>query len=59
MIKYAKVIDENTKVCQVGIGTDTAFYQSLGMAEQDVEQAYNGTWYLKGYSPDNKEKTNS
>lgn len=52
MLKYAKVINENTKLCQVGTGTNTKFYQSLGMTEQEVEQGFNGAWYLKGYAPE-------
>lgn len=109
MLKYAKVIDEETKQCEVGLGDPTAifdevekvrtwqeteqqeqivpaeydeegnlikeetteivevpveksenyietttvgdFYESIGMTEQDVEQAYNGLWYLVGYAP--------
>lgn len=51
MIKYAKVINEVTKECNVGLGTNTEFYKKLGMTEQDVEQAYNGSWYLVGYVP--------
>lgn len=51
MIKYAKVINEETKECQVGLGTNTEYYTKLGMTEQDVEQAYNGSWYLQGYAP--------
>lgn len=50
-IKYAQVVDEETKQCNVGIGDDVAFYKSIGMTEMDVEQAYNGGWYLKGYAP--------
>lgn len=49
---YAKIINEETKVCSVGIGTDTEFYRSIGMSEMDVEQAYDGQWYLKGYAPE-------
>ena len=52
MKKYAKVINQETKVCEVGLGTNTAFYQSIGMTEMDVEQAYDGSWYLKGYAPE-------
>lgn len=52
MLKYAKVIDEQTKLCEVGTGTDSEYYQSIGMTEQEVEQAYNGGWYLKGYAPE-------
>lgn len=109
MLKYAKVINEKTKQCEVGLGDPTAifdevekvrtrqeteqqeqvvpaeydeqgnlvkeetteiidvpveksetyieittvgqFYESIGMTEQDVEQAYNGLWYLTGYAP--------
>ena len=51
MKKYAKVINEETKACEVGLGTNSAFYQSIGFTEMDVEQAYDGNWYLKGYAP--------
>lgn len=51
MIKFAKVINEETKECEVGLGTNTEFYKSLGMEEQDVEQSYLGAWYLVGYAP--------
>ena len=47
----AKLINESTRECSVGIGTNTAFYESIGMSEMDVEQAYNGRWYVKGYAP--------
>ena len=52
MIKYAKVINEKTKECHVGTGTNTDFYQKIGMTEMEVEQAYDGSWYLKGYAPE-------
>lgn len=48
---FAKVINEETKECQVGLGTNETFYRSIGMVEMDVEQAYNGGWYLTGYAP--------
>ena len=51
MIKYAKIIDERTKLVDVGLGTNKKYYISIGMTEQDVEQAYDGAWYLKGYAP--------
>ena len=57
MLKYAKVINDETKQCEVGLGTNTAFYQKLGMTEQDVEQAYNGQWYLSGHAPVKPEPT--
>lgn len=57
MKKYAKIINEETKSCDVGLGTNSAFYQSIGMTEMEVEQAYNGNWYLKGYAPVKPEPT--
>lgn len=55
MIKYAKITNEDTKQVEVGLGTDTTFYQSIGMAEMNVEQAYNGAWYVTGYAPEEPE----
>lgn len=52
MKKYAKIQNEETKACSVGLGTDTEFYKSIGMTKMDVEQAWNGGWYLKGYAPE-------
>lgn len=49
---YAKIINEETKLCEVGLGTNSTFYQSIGMSEMEVEQAYDGQWYLKGYAPE-------
>jgi hypothetical protein len=52
MLKYAKVLNKEIGLCEVGTGTNAAFYQSIGMSETDVEQAYNGDWYLTGYAPE-------
>ena len=57
MKKYAKVINEETKLCEVGSGTNASFYQSIGMSEMEVEEAYNGSWYLAGYAPVKPEPT--
>lgn len=54
---YAKIINEETKQCEVGTGTNTKFYESIGMTEMDVEQAYNGGWYVKGFAPEKPEPT--
>ena len=54
---YAKIVNEETKQCDVGTGTNTAFYQSIGMTPMEVEQAYDGQWYLKGYAPEKPEPT--
>lgn len=51
MIKWAKIINQETKQCDVGIGTNENFYRSIGMQEMDVEKAYNGSWYLTGHAP--------
>ena len=48
---YAQIIDEETKQVNIGTGTNTTFYKSIGMTEMDVEQAYNGQWYVAGYAP--------
>lgn len=61
MRKYAKVVDDVTKKCDVGLGDDVEYYESLGFIEQDVEQAYNNQWYLEGYAPsitDEEQKEN-
>ena len=52
MLKYAKIINEETKQCDIGLGDDIAIYKSIGMKEMEVEQAYNGSWYAKGYAPE-------
>lgn len=57
MLKYAKIVNEQTKECDVGIGTNTEFYKSIGMSEMDVEQAYNGSWYIVGYAPEKPAET--
>lgn len=51
MKKYAKVVNDETKECQVGLGTNSAFYQSIGMSEMEIEQSYDGSWYQKGFAP--------
>lgn len=52
MEKYAKIINEETKQCDIGVGTNMAYYESIGMKIMDVEQAYNGYWYVKGFAPE-------
>lgn len=51
MLKYSKIINEETKLCEVGLGTNNNFYASIGMEEMEVEQAFNGSWYVAGYAP--------
>lgn len=52
MIKYAKIVDKKTKLCEVGLGTNVEFYKSLGMTEMNVDEAYDGQWYVEGYAPE-------
>lgn len=47
----AKIENEETKEVSVGIGDAVNFYKSIGMTEMDVEKAYNGSWYVKGFAP--------
>lgn len=49
--RYARIINEETKEVQVGVGCPDEYYVEIGMAEMDVEQAYNGLWYVAGYAP--------
>ena len=52
MLKYSIVIDNKTKKCAVGLGSDTDTYTKLGYTLQDVEQSdLDGNWYLVGYAP--------
>lgn len=52
MKKYAKIENQETKACSVGTGTNIDFYKSIGMTEMEVEQAWNGFWYVAGYAPE-------
>lgn len=52
MKKYAKIINEKTKTCSVGVNDDEAdFYIKEGYSLQDVEQGYDLNWYISGYAP--------
>lgn len=53
---YAMITDEKTKAVSVGLGTDIEFYKSIGMTDMEVEQAYDGSWYVKGFAPDFSDK---
>lgn len=57
MFKYAKIIDTNSKLCEVGLGSNEPHYRSIGMVKLDVEQASNGNWYLTGFTPASSEKS--
>lgn len=58
MIKYAQIINEITKQVAVGLGTDSAYYESIGMAQMEVEYCeWNKCWYVAGYVPQKPEPT--
>jgi hypothetical protein len=49
--RYARIINEETKEVQVGVGCPDEYYVEIGMTEMEVEQAYNNLWYVAGYAP--------
>ena len=52
MVKHwAKVIEETKKLCEVGLGDDSKYYESIGMEQMEVAQGSDGRWYVKGYEP--------
>lgn len=52
MIKYAKIINQETGLCEVGLGTNIEFYQSIGMTQLDVQQSdIDNNWYLAEKCP--------
>lgn len=57
MKMYAKIVNQETKQCDVGLGTNIEYYKSIGMTEQEVEQGYDGQYYLKGFTPAKPEPT--
>lgn len=47
MIKYAKIKDSKIGLVEVGLGTNSQFYKSIGMTQMDVQQSdIDGNWYL-------------
>lgn len=52
MLKYVKDIQEDGLCKQVGTGTNSKFYESIGMVQKDVEKSeIDGNWYLKELCP--------
>lgn len=52
MIKFAKVINVETGLCEVGLGTNIEFYKSIGMVQLDVQQSdIDSKWYLSQKCP--------
>ena len=60
MKAFAKIVDEKFKTVQVGLDNSIDainLYKSIGMEEMDVEQGYDGNWYIEGYAPAKPEPT--
>ena len=52
MIKYTKILNDETGLCSVGEGTNSAYYKSIGMVELDVQQSdIDNAWYLAEKCP--------
>ena len=52
MKKYAKITNQETGLCEVGTGTNSSFYQSIGMISLDVQQSdIDNNWYLSEKCP--------
>lgn len=48
---YARIVNEETKEVEVGLGSNAMFYESLGMSDMEVEEGTPGIWYVKGFAP--------
>lgn len=51
MKKYCKIVDDETKQVNIGLGDDVAFYKSIGFELADVAQGNDGQWYLSDFVP--------
>lgn len=51
MQKYAKIVNEETGACIVGLWDNAEYYEAQGMTLLDVEQATDGGWYLADKVP--------
>ncbi|MCQ2378001.1 MAG: hypothetical protein MJ016_02175 [Victivallaceae bacterium] len=53
MQRYVKNVDETTGLCGevAGPDGDPAYFEGHGFELRDVEEAYNGLWYLVGKVP--------
>lgn len=52
MLKYAKIINSDTGLCSVGLGSNEKYFKSIGMEILDVEQSdIDLQWYLTEKCP--------
>ena len=57
MQKFAKIENHETRTVSIGVGTNAAFYASIGMTLMEVEQSdIDGQWYQAGYAPRKSEE---
>ena len=61
MIKYCKILNEQTGLVQLGVGCSNEYYEEIGMVQRDVEQSEkDNQWYLSEkcphYTPEEKEQ---
>ena len=57
MLKYCQILNNETGRVAIATGTNTAYYQSIGMVERDVEQSdVDYDWYLKEKCPHKSEE---
>lgn len=57
MIKYAKIINDDTFECSILMGEDIDWALSQGYSQQDVEQSdVDGNWYLAEHCPHKSEE---
>lgn len=48
----AKIINEETKEVIVANEQQKEFFEKMDFSQMEVEQAYNGNWYLAGFAPE-------
>lgn len=52
MLKYGKIINEDTGLCMIGLTGNVEFFKSVGMTQLDVEQSdIDQQWYLSDKCP--------
>lgn len=52
MLKYAKVLNKKTGLCEVGLGNDIEYHKKQGKTLLDVEQSnVDNNWYLADKCP--------
>lgn len=51
MLKYCKVINDETKEVSIGLGNNVDFYKSIGFKKKEVVEV-DGRYYLKGFEPE-------